>query len=95
MDLLQTRNFDSPIEFVIPGHGEDYLDLTHTMLSLRVRVKSERGESTSVAPDGGAKVGPVNHLLHSMFNQIDVISIKSSYRYQTMLTRTARTSRRY
>ena len=63
---------DSPIEFVIPGHGEDYLDLTHTMLSLRIRVESERGESTSVALDGEAKVGPVNHLLHSMFNQIDV-----------------------
>jgi len=63
---------DSPIEFVIPGHGEDYLDLTHTMLSLRIRVESERGENTSVAPDGEAKVGPVNHLLHSMFNQIDV-----------------------
>jgi len=63
---------DSPIEFVIPGHGEDYLDLTHTMLSLRIRVESESGENTSVAPDGEAKVGPVNHLLHSMFNQIDV-----------------------
>ncbi|XP_018342243.1 PREDICTED: uncharacterized protein F54H12.2-like [Trachymyrmex septentrionalis] len=63
---------DSPIEFVIPGHGEDYLDLTHTMLSLRIRVESERGESTSVAPDGEAKVGLVNNLWHSMFNQIDV-----------------------
>ncbi|KAL6420496.1 hypothetical protein ACFW04_013831 [Cataglyphis niger] len=31
---------DSPIEFVIPGHGEEYLDLTHTMLSLRVRVET-------------------------------------------------------
>ncbi|XP_018369761.1 PREDICTED: uncharacterized protein F54H12.2-like [Trachymyrmex cornetzi] len=63
---------DSPIEFVIPGHGEDYLDLTHTMLSLCIRVESERGESTSVAAADVAKVGPVNHLLQSMFNQIDV-----------------------
>ena len=60
---------DSSIEFVIPGHGEDYLDLTHIMLSLRIR---EREESISIAPDGRAKIGPVNHLLHSMFNQIDV-----------------------
>ncbi|KYN23136.1 hypothetical protein ALC57_04439 [Trachymyrmex cornetzi] len=58
---------DSPIEFVIPDHGEDYLDLTHTMLSLRIRVESERGAAADVA-----KVEPVNHLLHSMFNQIDV-----------------------
>ncbi|XP_018359890.1 PREDICTED: uncharacterized protein F54H12.2-like [Trachymyrmex cornetzi] len=63
---------DSPIEFVIPGHGEDYLDLTHTMLSLRIRVESKRGESTSVAAADVTKVGPVNHLLHSMSNQIDV-----------------------
>ena len=85
---------DSPIEFVIRGHGEDYLDLTHTMLSLRIRVESERGESTSVAPDSGAKVGPVNHLLHSMFNQIDV------YFNQKLISPpnnayTVRTSRRY
>ncbi|XP_012215829.2 uncharacterized protein F54H12.2-like [Linepithema humile] len=64
---------DAPIEFVIPGHGEDYLDLTHTMLSFRVRV-----ESSPLAGGGTAagtlkfKVGPVNHLLHSMFNQIDI-----------------------
>ena len=84
---------DSPIEFVI--HGKDYLDLTHIMLSLRIRVESERGERTSVAPDSGAKVGSVNHLLHSMFNQIAYISIKSSYRHQTPLTRIARISKRY
>jgi len=59
---------DSPVEFVIPGHGEDYLDLTHTMLSLRVRVETAPGTTGA----GEAKVGPVNHLLHSMFNQIDV-----------------------
>ena len=64
---------DAPLEFVIPGHGEDYLDLTHTMLSLHVRV-----ESSPLAGGGTAagtpkfKVGPVNHLLHSMFNQIDI-----------------------
>ncbi len=74
---------DSLIEFVIPGHGEDYLNLTHTMLSLRIRVKSERGESTSVAPDGRAKVGSVNHLLHSMFNQIDKLYFQSKTRIST------------
>lgn len=60
---------DAPIEFVIPGHGEDYLDLAHTMLSLRIRVETEKTGAPN-APE--PKVGPVNHLLHSMFNQIDV-----------------------
>ncbi|XP_024880599.1 uncharacterized protein F54H12.2-like [Temnothorax curvispinosus] len=69
---------DAPIEFVIPGHGEDYLDLTHTMLSLRIRVETSPlagggGDNETSTPGGIAfKVGPVNHLLHSMFNQIDV-----------------------
>jgi len=69
---------DSPIEFVIPGHGEDYLDLTHTMLSLRIKVETTAlagaGGGTGGGTGGGSvyKVGPVNHLLHSMFNQIDV-----------------------
>ncbi|XP_067208468.1 uncharacterized protein F54H12.2-like [Linepithema humile] len=71
--LVTSLADDAPIEFVIPGHGEDYLDLMHTMLSLRVRV-----ESSPLAEGGTAvgtpefKVGPVNHLLHSMFNQIDI-----------------------
>ncbi|XP_050449695.1 uncharacterized protein F54H12.2-like [Cataglyphis hispanica] len=67
---------DSPIEFVIPGHGEEYLDLTHTMLSLRVRVETSGDSTGHVTGVGGSattdNVGPVNHLLHSIFNQIDV-----------------------
>ncbi|XP_025157444.1 uncharacterized protein F54H12.2-like [Harpegnathos saltator] len=37
------------------------------MLSLRIRVETE-----TVAGAASAKVGPVNHILHSMLNQIDV-----------------------
>ncbi|EFN77271.1 hypothetical protein EAI_13739, partial [Harpegnathos saltator] len=58
---------DVPIEFVVPGQREEYIDLAHTMLSLRIRVEAE-----TVAGAAAAKVGPVNHILHSMFNQIDV-----------------------
>jgi len=66
---------DSPIEFVVPGHGEEYLDLTHTMLSLRVRVETSvvsAGQTQGTSSSGETNVGPVNHLLHSIFNQIDV-----------------------
>ncbi|XP_050451727.1 uncharacterized protein F54H12.2-like [Cataglyphis hispanica] len=67
---------DSPIEFVIPGHGEEYLDLTHTMLSLCVRVETSGDSTGHVMGAGGSAsadtVGPVNHLLHSIFNQIDM-----------------------
>ncbi|RLU21738.1 hypothetical protein DMN91_006114 [Ooceraea biroi] len=63
---------DTPIEFVILGHREDYLDL---MLSLHIRVDSSAlagGGGSNVPGTSVIKVGPVNHLLHSMFNQIDV-----------------------
>lgn len=56
---------DAPLEFVVPGHGEDYLDLAHTMLSIRFQILPY-----AVADKG--KVAPVNNILHSMFNQIDV-----------------------
>ncbi|KYM83296.1 hypothetical protein ALC53_06227 [Atta colombica] len=49
---------------------EHYLDLTHIMLSLDICVENERGESTSVASD--SRGNRINHLLHSMFNQIDI-----------------------
>jgi len=64
---------DAPIEFVIPGHEEDYLDLMHIMLSLRIRVETPPISGVaSATPASVVKIGPVNHLLHSMFNQIDV-----------------------
>lgn len=31
---ISSLSDDGPLEFVVPGHGEDYLDLSHTMLSL-------------------------------------------------------------
>ncbi|KAJ8685429.1 hypothetical protein QAD02_021222 [Eretmocerus hayati] len=30
---------DSPIEFIVSGNGEEYIDLAHTLLSLRVSLK--------------------------------------------------------
>ncbi|XP_014299004.1 uncharacterized protein F54H12.2-like [Microplitis demolitor] len=58
---------DSPIEFVIPGHGDEYIDLPHSMLKIRAQIIA--ADETHAAAD---KVGPVNNLLYSMFNQIDV-----------------------
>lgn len=58
---------DSPIEFVIPGTGDEYIDLTHTLLSLKVKIK----KNILKLPDD-YKMAPVNNFLHSMFNQVDV-----------------------
>lgn len=67
---------DSPIEFVIPGNGDDYIDLTHTLLNLRVTLKCNT--NVKEFPQGVTQeivnnnIGPVNNFMHSMFSQLDV-----------------------
>lgn len=55
---------DGPLEFVIPGHGEEYLDLAHTMIAIKAKVRA--------SGDSAYQVAPINNFLHSMFNQVDV-----------------------
>ena len=57
-----------PIEFVVPGAGDAYIDLANTYLF--VRAKIIRGAGTNLADD--APVSPVNNWLHSLFSQVDV-----------------------
>ena len=40
---------DSPIEFILTGNGEEYIDLAHTMLSLSVSVKATSEPAEAVA----------------------------------------------
>ena len=59
---------DSPIEFVVPGNGDEYSDLTQTLLQI---------EATIVKADGtkledSTQIGPVNNWLHSLFSQVDL-----------------------
>lgn len=65
---------DSPIEFVIAGNGEEYLDLAHTMLNLQVSIKTNLPEA-DIEDDKRAlfpNLGPVNNFMHSLFSQVDV-----------------------
>ena len=57
-----------PIEFVIPGSGDDYLDVANTYLFVKAKVNQANGSNIDVA----AKVGPVNNWMHSLFSQVDV-----------------------
>ena len=59
---------DSPIEFVVPGNGDEYSDLAQTLLHI---------EATIVKADGtkleeSTEIGPVNNWLHSLFSQVDL-----------------------
>ena len=65
---LSSLDSGGPIEFVIPGTGDAYLDLANTYLLIRAKVV--RGVGTDLAAD--TPVAPVNNWLHSPFSQVDV-----------------------
>ena len=78
----------APIEFNVPGSGEDYVDLANNFL--HVTAKITNGDGTDLAPD--AAVGPVNLFLHSLFSQIDmylndklITSSVNTYAYRAYL----------
>ena len=76
----------APIQFVVMGSGEEYLDLSETYLQVTATITkpsgdnlrqdpviSSAGEGESTRVEGvDAGIGPVNNWLHSMFSQIDV-----------------------
>ena len=65
---VSTLTDNGPIEFNIPGSGEDYIDLTNTFLHLGVKITAADGANIADA----AAIGPVNLLMHSLFSQVDV-----------------------
>ena len=65
---VSTLTDNGPIEFNIPGSGEDYIDLTNTFLYLGVKITAADGANIAYA----AAIGPVNLLMNSLFSQVDV-----------------------
>ena len=65
---FDVSRLEGPIEFVIPGTEDAYLDLANTYLLIRAKVV--RGVGTDLAAD--TPVPPVNNWLHPLFSQVDV-----------------------
>ena len=59
---------DGPIEFDIPGEGEQYYDLSN--LQLYVKAKIVKNDNTAIGADDHP--GPVNNWLHSLFEQVEL-----------------------
>ena len=57
-----------PIEFLLSGSGDHYMDLANTYLFVKAHVV--RGDGGNLPQD--APVGPVNNWMHSLFTQVDV-----------------------
>ena len=88
---ITSLNDDAPIEFVVPGQSDEYLDLTRTMLFLKVRIVSGKGEKISSKD----LISPVNNFLHSLFNQVDVFLNQKAVSPPIMVIVTDHTSKLY
>ena len=78
----------TPIEFVIGGSGQDYIDLANIQLFVRAKILRANGN----AIDNTNHVGPVNLWLHSLFSEVDVklndtliTSTNNTYAYRAYL----------
>lgn len=59
---------DGPVEFLITGGGNQYIDLRRTKLHVKIKLVKEDGKSL----EEGENVGCINLLLHSLWGQVDV-----------------------
>ena len=65
---LTSLDSGGPIEFILPGTGDAYLDLANTYLLVRAKIVN--GNGTDIVAD--TPVAPVNNWLHYLFSQVDV-----------------------
>ena len=87
-NAISTITDGTPIEFVISGSGQDYLDLANTQLYVRAQIRKANNQPI----DANSEVGPVNLLMHSLFNEVDVklndvliTSTNNTYAYRAYL----------
>ncbi|GFR06394.1 uncharacterized protein F54H12.2 [Trichonephila clavata] len=74
----------TPIEFYVSGTGDNYIDLSHTLLQVHVKIKKKSGAAIST-PD---QVAPINYLLNTLFSECSVtlndeqVSSQANYAYR-------------
>ena len=67
---LATITQNGPIEYVIKGTGEDYLDLTNSYLHVQAKITKPDGTDLDESDD--ETVAPVNLWMHALFSEVDV-----------------------
>lgn len=58
---------DAPLEFQVPP-SDDYIDLSHTQIELKVKITTENGDELTAAHT----VAPVNSFLTSLFEHVSI-----------------------
>ncbi|GBO29575.1 Uncharacterized protein F54H12.2 [Araneus ventricosus] len=85
---LQQGKDKAPIEFLISGNGEHYLDLAHTILHLQVKIVKKAANAVLTDTD---HVAPINYILNTMFSQFSIflndkqIASQSNYSYRAFM----------
>ena len=74
---LTSLTDSAPVEFVITGSGEEYVDLSETYIQVTAQItKSDGGDLITKNEDEtdgeDIGIGPVNNWLHSLFSQVDM-----------------------
>lgn len=84
ISVLET---DGPLEFIVSA-SDDYIDLSHSQIQLRVKISKEDG--TPLTKDD--KVAPVNNFLHSLFEHVaielnnkTITTPSNSYHYRSYI----------
>lgn len=84
---LASLSETTPLEFYISGHGENYLDLSHTLLHLRIKVTKKNGDNLGADDD----VAPINYILKTLFSECAVflndkqVASQVNYAYRSYL----------
>ena len=67
---LATITDSGPIEFIVKGDSENYLDLTNSYIHAQVKVV--KPNDTTLTEDDDNLVAPLNLFLHTLFTEVDV-----------------------
>lgn len=59
----------SPIEFIIPNSGDEYIDLAHTTIHISAKIIVD---DDALVANQKPIIAPVNNWLHSIFSQVDI-----------------------
>lgn len=60
---------DSPLEFVIPASGSQYINLNQTYLHIKLKVVKADGTDMEIDD----KVAPINEVLHSLWSHVEIL----------------------
>jgi hypothetical protein len=67
--VSSVKDNNGPIEFVVRASGDDFMDLSQTLLSISIRIVN--GDKTALTQN--SRVYPINNTIHSIFSQVEAV----------------------